>query len=134
MCICICILQGIYRIALILVLMFENIVRMFMFNIYNIISTFCQICSVLPICMVFIITSNLKCIICNRSNVCCAGSQGQCPILASLVTLVVLYFVLDALHILDPILKTLGYVSGHADKTKLHPNKTETQISPETLL
>lgn len=126
MCLCICILQGIYRIATILVLMVDNIIRMVMFNIYNIISAFCQICSVLPLCMVFIITSNLKCILCNRSNICCTGTQAQCPILASLVTLTVLYFVFYAFNGLDPIFKILGYVKKDHMNIVNSENKTET--------
>lgn len=113
MCIALCLIEAIIRIFTTILLMFDSMIRMFLYNLYNILSVFCQICSVLPLCIVFILTSNLKCLLCNRSNICCAGAQAQCPMLTSLVMLIVLYIILNAFHALDPIFGMLGYVKEH---------------------
>lgn len=128
MCIIFCFFEAIVRIFTTILLMFDNMIRMFLYNLYNILSVFCQICSVLPLCMVIIITSNLKCLICNRSNICCAGAQGQCPLLTSLVMLIVLYFVLDAFHGLDRVFNALGYVKDHHGHSALKENDTHSKV------
>lgn len=109
----ICLLNSIIETLITVYLMIDGLIRMSLFNLYNILVVFCQICSVLPICMVFIITSKMKCLLCDRSNICCAGTQGQCPLLTSLCLLVALYFVLDHLGAVDPILSKIGYVKQH---------------------
>lgn len=87
-----------------------TLIQMLLYNVYGIISVFCQLCSVLPLCIVFIITSKLKCLLCNHSNVCCAGAQGHCPLLTSLIMILVLYSVFYAFGALDSTFSLLGYV------------------------
>lgn len=120
MCLGVCILQAINRIITIILLMCDNLVRMFIFNVYNVMTTCCQICSVLPLCLVFMVTSNLKCIICNRSNICCAGSQGQCPILSGLVMIGFLYFVLYAFDAVDWVFNLFGFVKENLETSHNH--------------
>lgn len=110
MCCGICVLEHIFNIVTTILLMVDSLFRMLLYNLYAIFSVFCQICSVLPLCIVFIITSKLKCFICNRSNICCVGGQGQCPILRLLSSLILLYFIFYAFGALDSIFKVMGYV------------------------
>lgn len=108
MCLFACILHGITRIFTTIIIMCDNTIRMCMFNTYNIISASCQVCSVLPLCLIFVLTSNLKCILCNRSNICCA--EGQSPFFGVLLLLVIIYVVFFyASNGFEKIITFLGY-------------------------
>lgn len=106
----ICLLESIVQIFVTILLMLDSMVRMLLYNVYNILSVFCQLFSVVPLCIIFILTSKLKCLLCNRSNICNAGAQAQCPLLTSFVMLVCLYFLLNAFNALDSVFNFLGYV------------------------
>lgn len=133
MCLILCLLESIVRVTVTILLMLDSIFRMLLYNVYNLLSVFCQICSILPLCVVFIVTSKLKCLLCNRSNICCAGAQANCPLLTSLTTILVLYFVFYAFGAVDSIFNVLGYVKEHKNQiqsTSLNPvNITSTYIT-----
>lgn len=116
MCVFLCIIDAIVRIITTILLMMDSMIRMCLYNLYSIFSVCCQIFSAAPLCIVFIVTSNLKCLLCNRSNICCAGSQAQCPLLTTLTTILILIIVLYSSSTLDPILNELGYVRDRAHK------------------
>lgn len=120
-----------------MLLMIDSIVRMLLYNLYGVFSVLCQICSILPLCIVFIVTSKLKCFICNRSNICYAGSQGQCPILRLFSTIIFFYIVFYAIGALDSFFSVLGYVKENQKryekmeemKEMIDVNDKETYIS-----
>lgn len=131
MCLVNCCIEGTYRLCVTIFLMLDNIIRMFLFNTYDILTVCCQICSVIPILMVFILTTKLKCVICNRSNICAAG-YGQCPMIATLCFLVFLYYVFNAFNAVDPFFKMLGYVKEIEKDGRAEQSTTNTSTSQNT--
>lgn len=114
-----CIIESISDFVKSVFLMAYTLIQMLLYNVYGIISVFCQMCSVLPLCIVFIITSKLKCLLCNNTSICCTGAQGNCPLLMSLVMILVLYFVFYMFGALDSIFSLLGYVKKSDNSTML---------------
>lgn len=90
-------------------LLFENVARMIMQTIYNLISFVLQMVSLLPICVVFILTSRLKCFMCGGGGPCLVHRGGACDCFLSLLAVVILFFVFRATGVLDKIFYSIGY-------------------------
>ncbi|CAG9784884.1 unnamed protein product [Diatraea saccharalis] len=107
----VCAIQTVIRLFLTILIMTENLIRMILQNAYNLISFLLQLISLLPICIVFIVTSRLKCLLC--SGGLCPFGRANCDCLMSIVALAILFFVLRATGVLDKLLNNFGY-----DKTR----------------
>lgn len=114
-------------------IMMHTLTRMLLYNVYNTLSMFCQMCSILPLCIVFMITSSLKCYLCKRSNICCVGTGQECPIVAALTLLLILYFVFKAFGALDWIFEVLGYVKANDKKSDSASNLAQSLTLLNTL-
>lgn len=129
-----CILEYIIDIITTTLLMIHALIQMLLYNLYNSLSVFCQMCSVLPICFIFMVTSSLKCYLCKRSNICCVGTGQECPIVAALTTLLILYFVFYAFGALDSIFEVLGYVKANNKKNITSTSNLTQSATNRTLL
>lgn len=105
-----------------ILLMIENLIRMILQTIYNFISCILQTLSLIPICLVFLLTSRLKCCLCGGGGHCNAGRSGNC-IMSAFVILVV-FLILRATGLLDKILgcakPTSLYSPPPTDKTAIN--------------
>lgn len=110
-----CSVQMLVRVVMTVLLMIENIIRTLLQTIYNFISFMLQIFSLIPICMVFIITARLKCLFCCGDG--CGGGYypghrgGMCDCIVSVATFVLIFFVLRATGVLDAIFAYFGYMN-----------------------
>lgn len=105
----ICSAQMFVRIIMLILMMIENLLKLFLQTFYNFCSIVLQIVSLLPVCLVFLLTSRIKCLLCGGSGACAAQRSGRCDCVMSLITLIVLFFILKSTGHLDKALKTLGY-------------------------
>lgn len=105
----ICAIQMLVRIFITVVLMIENLIRMILQTFYNFISFMLQMVSLLPICVVFLVTSRLKCFMCGGGGPCQIQSGGGCDCLMSAVAIIIVFFILRATGLLDKIFYKLGY-------------------------
>lgn len=110
---CVCGAQMIVRIVMIVLMMVENLLKLFLQSFYNICSIVLQIISILPVCLVFVLTSKLKCLICGGG-----GGGGGCnaaqrtagsDCVMTLLVLIILYYVMKANGMLDNLFTNLGY-------------------------
>lgn len=86
-------------------------------NIFNSISFCCQICSLLPVCCVFIITSKLRCFLNGSAGTSYLSNEiGFSCIVMTILTLIVLLYYLSATESLDKIFEKVGYI--HQSKVK----------------
>lgn len=104
----VCMFQAIIRMLLTILLMFENLFRMILQSIYNFLSFLFLMFSLIPICCIFIITARFKWLICGGGG-CGCGGGGGCNCLIGLLSMVLLYVLLDALGVIDDLMKLLGY-------------------------
>lgn len=107
----ICMIQMFVRVVMTIFLMLENLIRMFLQTIYNTISFILQIISLLPICLVILLTARMKCFMCGGGGGCPTRSSGGggCDCLMSLVALTILFLIFRATGVLDKIFYRLGY-------------------------
>ncbi|PZC79274.1 hypothetical protein B5X24_HaOG216540 [Helicoverpa armigera] len=111
---CICGAQMIVRIFMILLMMIENILKLLLTTLYNFLSIILQIVSMLPVCLVFLLTSKLKCLFCGGCGCPGAGGGAIGNCIATAITLVAAYFILKNTGMLDLIFIYLGYTKKNA--------------------
>ncbi|KAI8429171.1 hypothetical protein MSG28_007710 [Choristoneura fumiferana] len=135
----ICLLQMIIRIMMTTLLMIENLIRLVLQTLYNLLSFVFQICSLIPICLVFLMTSKLKFLFCGGAGGCgggggCSGNRGggSCDCVMSFLAVVLIIWLFKTTGVLDKILKKLGYVKEPSksflrtkEEFELEKNETE---------
>ncbi|KAM3961569.1 uncharacterized protein ACR2FA_004286 [Aphomia sociella] len=105
----ICGIQMLVRVFMTVILMIENVIRMVLQTMYNFISFLLQMISLIPICVVFLLTARLKCFMCGGGGPCPMNRGGTCDCLMSGVAIVILFFIFRATGVLDKIFYSLGY-------------------------
>ncbi|KAG7299933.1 hypothetical protein JYU34_016960 [Plutella xylostella] len=85
---CTCLMLA--RTFMTMIVMMEHIMRMIIQMFYNFVTFLLQLCSLLPLCCIFLLTSGFKCFVC--------GSGGACPspragCACSLATILILYLI-----------------------------------------
>ncbi|KAI8429505.1 hypothetical protein MSG28_000140 [Choristoneura fumiferana] len=119
----VCILQMLVRIFMTIVLMVENLLRLVMQTIYNLLSFITQAISIIPICCVMIMTSKLRTVICGAG----AGKGGAggvsknktCDCVISTLIILVIFFIFRETGVLEKILFKLGYMPSQGLKDQL---------------
>lgn len=91
------------------ILMIENVIRMVLQTFYNFISFLLQMISLIPICIVFLLTARLKCFMCGGGGPCPVNRGGTCDCLMSFIAIVIIFFIFRATGVLDKIFYSLGY-------------------------
>ncbi|KAL0891934.1 hypothetical protein ABMA27_015175 [Loxostege sticticalis] len=133
----ICGIQMLVRVFMTVILMIENVIRMLLQTLYNFISFVLQMISLIPICIVFLLTARLKCFMCGGGGPCPVNRGGTCDCLMSLLAFVILFFIFRATGVLDKIFYSLGYAKARppaaarfvptmGDITECSRNDTET--------
>jgi hypothetical protein len=105
----ICGIQMLVRVFMTIILMIENVIRMLLQTLYNFISFLLQMVSLIPICVVFLLTARLKCFMCGGGGPCPVARGGTCDCLMSGLAFVILFFIFRATGVLDKIFYSLGY-------------------------
>lgn len=105
---CECLIQLFIRTLMTFALMMENMVRLILQTIYNLLSFLIQLISLIPVCCVFLITSKLRCVFCGGGGGC-ASRGGSCDCVMTILALLILFLIFRATGILDKILHKLGY-------------------------
>lgn len=109
-----------------MVLMLENLIRMILQTIYNTVSFLLQLLSLLPICIIILVTARMKCFMCGGGGGCPnRGGSGGCDCLMTFVAMALLLFIFRATGILDKIFFKLGY----AKAPQIRPTGGVTQCS-----
>lgn len=121
-----CLIQLLIRIVMTIFLMAENLLRMLLQTLYNMISFIVQMISLLPICCVFLITSRLKCFMCGGGGGCAVNRGGSCDCFMTLLAVIILFFIFRATGILDKVFYRLGYAK--TDVTR-YPTGTITECT-----
>lgn len=124
------------------ILMIENVIRMLLQTAYNFISFVLQMVSLIPICIVFLLTARLKCFMCGGGGPCPVNRGGTCDCLMSALAFIILFFIFRATGVLDKIFYSLGYtkerptvmrfVPTPGDITECSRNDTQTESRTET--
>lgn len=65
--------------------------------------------SLIPICVVFLLTARLKCFMCGGGGGCPVNRGGACDCIMSALAIVILFFIFRATGVLDKIFYSLGY-------------------------
>ncbi|XP_028026749.1 uncharacterized protein LOC114240392 [Bombyx mandarina] len=110
----ICGVQMLVRVFMTVILMLENVIRMVLQTSYNFISFMLQMISLIPICVVFLLTARLKCFMCGGGGPCPVNKGGACDCLMSAVAIVILFIIFRATGVLDKMLYSIGYVKARA--------------------
>ncbi|XP_026739860.1 uncharacterized protein LOC113502477 isoform X1 [Trichoplusia ni] len=105
----ICGIQMLVRVFMTVILMIENVIRMVLQTFYNFISFLLQMISLIPICIVFLLTARLKCFMCGGGGPCPVNRGGTCDCLMSFIAIVIIFFIFRATGVLDKIFYSLGY-------------------------
>ncbi|XP_039749049.1 uncharacterized protein LOC120625865 [Pararge aegeria] len=105
----ICSVQMLVRVFMTTILMLENLIRMILQTLYNFISFMLQLLSLIPICLIFLVTARLKCFMCGGGGACPVNRGGACDCLLSAVAIIIMFFIFRATGILDKIFFSLGY-------------------------
>lgn len=105
----ICGIQMLVRVFMTVILMIENVIRMVLQTLYNFISFMLQMISLIPICIVFLLTARLKCFMCGGGGPCPVNRGGTCDCLMSFIAIVIIFFIFRATGVLDKIFYSLGY-------------------------
>ncbi|KAJ8731810.1 hypothetical protein PYW08_014540 [Mythimna loreyi] len=105
----ICTCQMLIRIFMVFLMMIENLIRLCLNAVYNFFSLILQLISILPVCLVFILTSKLKCLMCSNScGTCPVQRNGSCDCIMSIITLIIIYYFIKSYGYDDKILAKLG--------------------------
>ncbi|RVE52501.1 hypothetical protein evm_002895 [Chilo suppressalis] len=99
-------LQMVFRILMTILVMTENLIRMVLQTVYNFMSFLLQIISLVPICVVFIVTARLKCLLCSSGGF---PVGRNCDCLISLFIVALILFLLTSTGVVDRIFNSLGY-------------------------
>lgn len=105
----ICGIQMLVRVFMTIILMIENVIRMVLQTSYNFISFLLQMISLIPICVIFLITARLKCFMCGGGGPCPVNRGGACDCLMSALAIIILFFIFRATGVLDKIFYSIGY-------------------------
>ncbi|CAH1644511.1 unnamed protein product [Spodoptera littoralis] len=105
----ICGIQMLVRVFMTLILMIENVIRMLLQTLYNFISFVLQMVSLIPICLVFLLTSRLKCLFCGGGGACPGNRGGAADCVMSFLAILIIFFIFRATGVLDKIFYSLGY-------------------------
>lgn len=105
----ICTVQMMVRVFMTIILMIENLVRMILQTLYNFVSFVMQIISLIPICVVFMVTARLKCFMCGGGGGCPVGRGGTCDCVMSALAFVIIFLIFRVTGVLDKIFYNLGY-------------------------
>ncbi|KAJ8731811.1 hypothetical protein PYW08_014541 [Mythimna loreyi] len=106
----ICGIQMLVRVFMTVILMIENVIRMLLQTLYNFISFLLQMISLIPICVVFLLTARLKCFMCGGGGPCPVGARGgTCDCVMSFMAVVIIFFIFRATGVLDKVFYSLGY-------------------------
>ncbi|XP_053603105.1 uncharacterized protein LOC128671036 [Plodia interpunctella] len=140
----ICGIQMLVRVFMTVILMIENVIRMLLQTLYNFISFLLQMISLIPICVVFLLTARLKCFMCGGGGPCPVNRGGTCDCLMSLLAFVILFFIFRATGVLDKIFYSLGYAKAppyvykfmptQGDITECSRNDTDTTLTPTMMM
>lgn len=92
------------------ILMIENVIRMLLQTFYNFVSFLLQMISLIPICVVFLLTARLKCFMCGGGGPCPTGARGgTCDCVMSFMAVIIIFFIFRATGVLDKVFYSLGY-------------------------
>ncbi|PZC79275.1 hypothetical protein B5X24_HaOG216541 [Helicoverpa armigera] len=105
----ICGVQMLVRVVMTMILMIENVIRMVLQTLYNFISFLLQMISLIPICVVFMITARLKCFMCGGGGPCPVARGGICDAIMSCIAILIIFFIFRSTGVLDKIFYNLGY-------------------------
>ncbi|KAJ8732949.1 hypothetical protein PYW07_015548 [Mythimna separata] len=98
------------RVFMTVILMIENVIRMLLQTLYNFISFLLQMISLIPICVVFLLTARLKCFMCGGGGPCPVGARGgTCDCVMSFMAVIIIFFIFRATGVLDKVFYSLGY-------------------------
>lgn len=112
-------LNMISEIILRILFFIENALVMMLQNIFNSINFCCQICSIIPVCCVFIITSKLRCFLSSNSGACSTGHDiGLSCVVMTILTLIVVLYILNATDYLDMMIDRFGYIPKSKPKSQ----------------
>ncbi|KAJ0179733.1 hypothetical protein K1T71_004324 [Dendrolimus kikuchii] len=122
----ICGIQMLVRVFMTVILMIENVIRMILQTLYNFVSFLLQMISLIPICVVFMLTARLKCFMCGGGGPCPVNRGGGCDCLMSAAALIIVFFIFRATGVLDKIFYNIGYVKARPAKpTRFVPTPGE---------
>lgn len=121
----ICGIQMLVRVFMTLILMLENVIRMILQTFYNFISFVLQMISLVPICVVFLLTARLKCFMCGGGGPCPVNRGGTCDCLMSLLAIIILFFIFRATGVLDKVFYNIGYAKAPTKVAKFVPTPGE---------
>lgn len=117
----ICGIQMLVRVFMTVILMLENVIRMLLQTMYNFISFLLQMISLVPICVVFLLTARLKCFMCGGGGPCPVNRGGTCDCLMSLLAIIILFFIFRATGVLDKIFYSIGYAKAPTQVARFVP-------------
>nr|XP_026490091.1 uncharacterized protein LOC113396388 [Vanessa tameamea] len=117
----ICGIQMLVRVFMTVILMIENLIRMILQTMYNFISFLLQMLSLIPICIVFLLTARLKCFMCGGGGPCPVNRGGACDCIMSALAIIILFFIFRATGVLDKIFYSLGYTKAKVPVYKFVP-------------
>lgn len=111
----ICGIQMLVRVFMTVILMIENVIRMLLQTFYNFISFVLQMISLIPICVVFLLTARLKCFMCGGGGPCPVGARGgTCDCVMSFMAVLIIFLIFRATGVLDKVFYSLGYTKAEA--------------------
>lgn len=99
-----------------LLCLIENVFMIIIQNIFNAINFCCQICSLIPVCCVFIITSKLRCFLSGNSSWKSGSEIGFSCFIMTILTMIVVFYLLDTNDYIDVMIDRIGYI--HKNKVK----------------
>ncbi|XP_045446353.1 uncharacterized protein LOC123654497 [Melitaea cinxia] len=117
----ICGIQMLVRVFMTIILMIENLIRMILQTLYNFVSFVLQMLSLIPICVVFLLTARLKCFMCGGGGPCPVNRGGACDCVMSGLAIIILFFIFRATGVLDKIFYSLGYAKARAPTYRFVP-------------
>ncbi|CAH2107063.1 unnamed protein product [Euphydryas editha] len=117
----ICGIQMLVRVFMTIILMIENLIRMILQTLYNFVSFVLQMLSLIPICVVFLLTARLKCFMCGGGGPCPVNRGGACDCVMSGLAILILFFIFRATGVLDKIFYSLGYTKARAPTYRFVP-------------
>ncbi|VVC89360.1 unnamed protein product [Leptidea sinapis] len=117
----ICGIQMLVRVFMTVILMIENLIRMILQTLYNFISFLLQMVSLIPICVVFLLTARLKCFMCGGGGPCPVNRGGTCDCIMSLLAIIILFFIFRATGVLDKIFYSIGYIKHRGTALRFVP-------------
>lgn len=123
-----CCAQMTMRIFLTFLLLLESLIRKLLETLYNVIFFMFQICSIIPICVVFFLTAKLRCLLCTGGFYPTGRSCGLCDCVMSVITFVALVFILRATGYLDSILNRFGYTKTGNENSLSFENETPNKL------